>query len=212
MIQSLPASGHQQKMQAKTPPDSSDSRLADTPSSYGWLSIAIHWATGVIVIALWLLGQSIDSAGSAEADGRRALHVSIAASAWLLLLFRIAWRFREGHPRVAGLGNLTHGIAKAAHYLMLLLLCIMLVSGPAMVWAGGNAISLFGAVTIPAPVRESIAVAEFAHTAHIVASRGLVILVVLHVAGALKHLMFHSDDTIVRMLWPPRRKNVGGSK
>ena len=199
-------------MQPKTPTNNSDSRLADSASSYGWVSIVIHWVIAVIVIALWFIGQNIDAAGSAEADGRRALHVSIAASVWLLVLFRIFWRFREGHPRVRGLGDRTHSIAKAAHYLMLLLLAVMLVSGPAMVWAGGNAITLFGAVAISAPFAESQAAADIAHTAHTLASRGLVVLVVLHIAGALKHLMFHSDDTIVRMLWPPPRQKFGASE
>ena len=32
----------------------------------------------------------------------------------------------------------------------------------------------------------------------------LFVLVIVHIGGALKHLMFHTDDTIVRMLWPGR--------
>jgi len=178
------------------------SRLTDTPSSYGWVSIAVHWLIAVAVIALWFLGQRIESAGTADIDARRALHVSVAATAWLFVLFRIVWRFRAGHPQVRGQTLLTHRLAKSAHYLMLGLLLLMLLSGPTMVWAGGQAISLFDLMMLPGPVGASAELQEFAHVVHEFAARGLFLLVLVHIAGALKHLMFHSDDTIVRMLWP----------
>jgi cytochrome b561 len=193
---------YRQTMLQESPQDGATSRLVDTPSTYGWISIAIHWLTAATIIALWFLGQRIESAGSIDVDSRRALHVSIAASAWLVILFRIVWRLNAGHPKVRGQTQLIHNIAKLAHYLVLGLLLLMLVSGPLMVWAGGQAISVFDTVTIAAPIGTSAELEGFAHAIHSFAARGLFVLVLLHIAGALKHLMFHSDDTIVRMLWP----------
>lgn len=185
------------------------SALIDTSSIYGWVSILLHWLTGVLVIVVWIIGKSILDSGSMEIDARRALHISIAASAWLLILVRIAWRFRSGHPRVHGLTDRTHNIAKMAHYLMLLLLLALLISGPIMVWADGHAVVIFGAVSIPGPVGESESLREIAWTVHSRAALGLLLLFFLHVAGALKHLMFHSDDTIIRILWPTRPGEQG---
>lgn len=182
-----------------TPPVSA---LIDTHAVYGWISILLHWITAIFIVALWLLGKNILNADTTEIDARRALHVSIAASAWLIVLFRIAWRFRSGHPQVRGLTTRTHTIAKTVHYIMLLLLLVMLVSGPIMVWAGGFPVVIFDTVSIPAPIGASEALRESAWAIHSRAALGLLILVVVHVGAALKHLMFHSDDTIVRMLWP----------
>jgi len=30
--------------------------------------------------------------------------------------------------------------------------------------------------------------------------------VLIHLGGTLKHIIFHEDDTIVRMLWPKKRQ------
>lgn len=178
------------------------SALTDTHSVYGWVSILLHWLTGLFIIVLWLVGKSILNAEPEEIDARRALHVSMAASAWLIVLLRIVWRFRSGHPRVRGLTDRTHRIAKTAHYIMLFLLLVMLLSGPVMVWTSGHPVLIFDAVSVPGPFAESETLREFAWTVHSRAALVLSILVVVHIGAALKHLMFHSDDTIVRMLWP----------
>ena len=181
------------------------STLTDDPSGYGWISILLHWLTAIAIIAIWIIGKSILNADSTEIDARRALHVSIAASVWLIILFRIAWRFRSGHPRVRGLGKRTHTIAKTAHYIMLAVLIVMLVSGPLMVWSGGHAVVIFEALSIPAPVAQSESLRSFAWTLHSRAAMVLLVLVIVHIGAALKHLMFHTDDTIVRMLWPEKK-------
>lgn len=178
------------------------SGLVDGSATYGWISIGAHWLAAALVIALWLIGKSIMSSESHLIDGRRSLHVSIAASAWLLLLLRIIWRFHQGHPRVKGQTMRTHRIAKANHYAMLMLLLVMLLSGPLMVWAGGEQIGVFGLVSIPGPFGSAEGLRSLAWYLHTKAATILLVLVLLHIGGALKHLMFHSDDTIVRMIWP----------
>ena len=181
---------------------SNGSTFKDSASVYGWTSILLHWLTAAIIITLWFLGKSISSVGSDAVDARRALHVSIAASAWLLLLIRIIWRLRSGHPRVRGQSNVIHHIAATTHYAMLALLVVMLLSGPFLVWSRGHAVSLFALMSIPSPVAESETLHDIAWSLHSSAALVLLILILFHLGGALKHLMFHSDDTIVRMLWP----------
>jgi len=180
--------------------------VADTEDRYGWLSIVLHWLIAALVITLWILGKSID--GADDEDARRALHMSVAMTAWLLIAFRIAWRLREGHPRVAGVSDLTHRIAKVNHYLMLISVSLMLLSGPLMAWANGAAIPLFGGVTVPGPFPPSDAIRDVARGIHGISANVLLLLVVLHIGGALKHLMFHADDVFARMLWPGRHDGV----
>ena len=199
-------------MQINPSTDNERSRFADTSISYGWVSIVLHWLTATVVIALWFLGQSIDSAEAGNVATRRTLHVSVAASAWLVVLLRILWRFRAGHPKVRGLTERTHRIAMWTHYLMLFLLALMLLSGPLAVWATGQAIVIFETLVIPSPITVSDELQEFARTVHSISARGLFLLVLIHIGAALKHLMFHTDDSIVRMLWPPRNIEHGVNK
>lgn len=182
-------------------------RLYDSAGIYGWISILLHWTTTVIVIALWFIGKSILNGSSEDADGLRQLHISIAASAWLLVAFRIIWRLRSGHPHVKGQTLLIHRIAKFTHYGMLAVLAVMLLSGPLLVWSSGGEIAIFDKLAVPGPVGESEALRSFAWLLHSNASLLLLVLVLFHIGGALKHLMFHTDDTIIRMIWPGRQEN-----
>jgi len=168
------------------------SSLQDQPNSFGWISIALHWITAVIITALWVLGRSIEFQAADAVDTRRSLHVTIGLIVWLLLAARIAWRLRHPHPRAAGQSNRIHSIARLTHYLLLFLLAIMLLSGPLLAW------SLSG-------VSGQSGMAGVFHSAHGTIANLLALLVVIHVGGALKHLMFNDDETIARIFLPRRK-------
>lgn len=183
----------------------SPSAFFDSGTRYGWISILFHWITAIAVIALWVIGKSILNGPSEETDAIRQLHVSIAVSVWLVLFFRVIWRFRSGHPHVEGVTALVHRIAKSAHYITLIALLLMLGSGPFLVWSSGNSINVFNWLVIPTPIEKSESVRTVAWVIHSNSSMLLLWLTILHVAGALKHLMFHSDDTFVRIFWPGKQ-------
>ncbi len=184
----------------------SDSRLWDHQDSFGWVSIAVHWLTTVMIVVLWYLGQSISNQGPVEIDARRAMHVSLAISGWLLLLFRIIWRVRVGHPHADGQSGRIHRIARSTHFAILGTLLMMLVSGPVTIWAQAKPIRFFGLVPLPVAASYHPLAAELAATTHAATGMVLLILVFVHVCGALKHMMFNDDETIVRMLWPKSRQ------
>mgnify|MGYP001814996252 FL=1 len=177
----------------------------DSKSAYGWISIFLHWSTAILIIALWFIGKSIMAAAGEFADDRRGLHISLAATAWLLILFRIGWRIREGHPHVRGQTMRIHTIAKYTHYASLAAVAVMLLSGPVIVWARGYPVNVFDLFSIPSPIDPSDTLANGLFRVHATAATFLMLLIVVHVGGALKHLMFHNDDTIIRMIWPGRQ-------
>ncbi|MGB4247138.1 MAG: cytochrome b/b6 domain-containing protein [Pseudohongiellaceae bacterium] len=164
--------------------------LHDQPNSFGWISIALHWTTAVAVIALWFIGKSIVWLPAEEMDQRRSLHITIGLIAWLPLAARIVWRLRVKHPRAEGQSEREHKVARVAHALMLVVLSLMILSGPVMAWS----------------LPERTALSNFALAIHGNAANVLFVLIVLHVAGALKHLMFDDDETIARIFVP--RKSV----
>lgn len=179
-----------------------ESKLWDKPDSFGWISIVLHWLTTVLIIALWFLGQSISHQSPGEIDARRALHVSLAVSGWLILLLRIIWRVREGHPHATGQSNRIHSIARAIHFAILGALLAMLLTGPITIWAQATPTRYFDLVSMPVATTYRPMVAELAAATHAAAGILLFVLVLIHVGGALKHLMFNDDETVVRMLWP----------
>ncbi len=160
--------------------------LLDQPNSFGWISIALHWTTAVAVVALWLVGKSIMWLPAEEMDQRRSLHILIGLIAWLPLMVRIVWRLKVGHPRAAGQSRRTHFFARLAHYLMLATVAVMILTGPLMAWL----------------LPERNAIADAALSLHTAAANLLLLLILLHVGAALKHLMFHDDETLARIFVP----------
>ena len=165
--------------------------LLDSQNSFGWFSIGLHWFATLAIILLWFVGQSISVQSIEQIDARRSLHITLGLIAWLPLVARIAWRYKSGHPHVNGQTLLEHRFGMTAQHLMLLVLVVMLISGPLMAWA--------------MPDRSSLS--EFAFTFHSNAAKALAVLVVLHILAALKHLMFHEDETIAR-IFVPRKDNT----
>ena len=168
------------------PSMSKQSSLYDQPDSFGWISIALHWATATAICLLWFLGNSISYLPALEADSRRSLHIAIGLSIWALLAGRIVWRILSPYPQVRGQTELSHKSARIAHYTILAVLVVMIISGPIMAWA----------------LPDNTELASRALSFHSLAATALLILVVLHVLAALKHLMFHDDETISRIFVP----------
>ena len=163
--------------------------IVDKSDSFGWISIALHWVTAAVVLSMWFIGQSISAQSSVDGlNNIRDLHIAVGLVSWILLAGRIVWRMRFGHPRVDGQTLRTHRIARSVHYLMLLLLGCMLLTGPSLAWLSSSDSTLLSLI----------------HLVHRTSANILFAIIVLHILASLKHLMFHEDDTIVRMLMPKK--------
>jgi cytochrome b561 len=178
----------------------------DQSDSYGWISILLHWIAAAVVIALWVVGSAAASSGGQGSSRLLHLHTTIAVSAYLLLWTRIVWRFWVGHPGpMTAQRGLSFSVGKIVHYVLLILMGIMLLTGPVTLWSGGQPIHVFS-LAIPAPwgVLPGLAIAM--QSVHHYTSQALIILVLLHVCGALKQVAFNRDGTLAKMLLPVRRK------
>lgn len=164
--------------------------LYDTQNSYGTISRINHWLAAAFVVVL--LGIGLYFHEMPKGDERLfwlRLHVALAALAFLFLAFRIVWRFvvRSPHPLAQQLtmARLTY----AVHLAILFSIPLLLVSGPMMVWTADRSIEVFGWFAIPSPLGKMPAVHEAFEIVHAVASRVLLISIILHVLGALKHMV-----------------------
>jgi cytochrome b561 len=176
-------------------------RTLDTRTGYGWISIALHWLTAILILAIWFIGSSIQSDVAAGSTDTLRLHTSIAICAYVLLWARVIWRFKQGHPDATPeQRGAFYKIGKYTHYAILTAVAAMLVSGPLMVWARGEAIFVFDWFTIPAPFGMNMELYTFLHGIHVWGSRIIIIGTVLHLGGVYKHAAFNQDGTFGKML------------
>ncbi|HLF12615.1 MAG TPA: cytochrome b/b6 domain-containing protein [Gammaproteobacteria bacterium] len=181
-------------------------RTGDTGNGYGWISIALHWTTTILVLTIWFIGSSIQAETNVDYERVLRLHTSIAICAYLLLWARIIWRFVKGHPGpLPGQAGIFYTIGKYLHFVLLIAIACMLVSGPMMVWATGDGIHVFDWFVIPSPFTMNMLLHDAVHVVHVWCSRVIIVGTVLHIGGVYKHAAFNQDGTFGKMLVAARK-------
>jgi cytochrome b561 len=175
-------------------------RNADTKNGYGWISIALHWATVAIILPMWTIGRMAKGAGGENDPALLHLHTTIGMSAYALLWARIIWRFRVGHPGpLPRQGAFLFAFAKYFHFCLLIAIGVMLVSGPLAVWLNGEAIQVFSlAVPSPFPARPELY--GVLRAIHRFTSALILFAVGLHVLAVFKHLILNRDGTFDKIM------------
>lgn len=155
------------------------------PASYSTLHIFLHWLIAALIFFQLIFGESIKDYGRALRDGTPDAmtafmgnaHIWVGIAILVLSLVRLAIAFTYGVPAPIPGAKLQLVAAKAVHGLLYLLMIAVPVTG-LVAWFGG--------------IHTAGEIHEFGKPAFI-------ILIVLHVAGALYHQFVLKDRTLSRM-------------
>lgn len=176
--------------------------LTNTRQAYGWAAIGLHWISAAGVIALYLLGERMEEAsGRAAKIAAQNLHVSVGVLLFTFLAARLLWSASQPAPTSLDRNRLFRIAARSVQGLFLLMILVLLVTGPLAIWSAGRGIAVFDWFVLPSPMSRMPQVHEFAEEVHGAATKLFWPLIVLHVGGALKHLIVDRDATLQRMLW-----------
>lgn len=170
-------------------------------------SVLLHWLTGWTIIGLLALGIYMEEN---EAWHLYDLHKSLGALIFVIALIRVWRRIRQGWPEpVSQYSKLEQTLSKLVHYVLLIGSVLIPLSGIVMSVAGGHGLGVFGLELIaenpdPANPGQSAPLfgplAGMAHGMHGMASNLVIVALVLHIVGALKHHLIDKDRTLSRML------------
>ena len=180
--------------------------ITNTRAAYGWAAIALHWISAVGVVALYLLGERMEEAPDRAAKiAAQGLHVSVGVLLFTFLLARLLWSASQPEPAPIERNRWLRIAARVVQGLFLLMIAVLIVTGPLAVWSTTRPIAVFDLFTIPSPFPVRVAwLHELAEEVHGAATKLFWPLIVLHVGGALKHLIVDRDGTVQRMLWVRR--------
>lgn len=165
-------------------------------SGYSRLSIALHWLAAIAVVALFFTHEG--ERGSAS----QLFHVGGGALLGLLLVWRVVRRPARGFaakPDQHALLNLASAIVLWG---LLAAILVVTITGYMLPWSLGRPLDLFGIISIPSFMEGSRDLHELMEEIHDLAGHIIVPLVLLHVLGALKHLVVDRDGIMQRMLKP----------
>lgn len=165
---------------------------------YSGGAILLHWLIAALLLANVVIAFTME-----DARGLMPLHKSIGITVLLLTLVRIGWRLTHAAPPLPeSLASWERTAARITHAGFYLLLLVM----PLLGWAASSSGSrgtgaLFGVIPwFDLPIAKSHELHEAMGEAHELAAYLTIALIVLHVAGALKHHFIDRDGTLSRML------------
>ena len=183
----------------------------NTAASYGSVTRALHWLTATLVlteIPLGLFANSLPVSNDAElarVSFYFSLHKTLGVTIFFVALMRIIWALRQ--PRPAAMHpdrKFETFLATAVHWSLYLALVLVPLTG----WISHAASSGFAPVWGPLGqnlsfVQKSDYTAQVFGNLHVLFGKVLAISLLLHLAGAVKHLLIDRDGTFARM-WSGR--------
>lgn len=162
----------------------------------------LHWAIALLILSLLVMGLTMDEIP--RSDPRHAqiynLHKSLGVTVLGLALLRIACRIRLSVPPLPdSISRQERILAHLGHFGLYYFMLALPLSGIIMTNSFGFAAPWFG-VELPRIVGVDKARGDFARTAHEYMAWGIMGLVGLHIAGAIKHYVSERVNLFKRIL------------
>jgi len=165
----------------------------------------LHW----VIVALLVVQVPLGKVAHELPVGLERLvmmsrHKSVGITILALALLRIAWRWIDRPPPPPPMPRWQEIAARLNHWALYALLIALPLTGWLTSSAAARPVSWFGLVQLPDFVAPDEGLEEAFEEAHEWLVNALLVLVLVHVAAALKHQFFDRDGLLLRML-PGRR-------
>jgi len=189
---------------------------------YNNIAILLHWLIGIAIIFMLILGifmtdipkeapkqSSFDlfnfgiySWEVEKAKSPRSfyfeLHKSIGVTLLVLIFIRIFWRFTHKPPALLpSMKPWEKRLATAAHHGLYFLMVLIPVTGILMSVGSKYGVKWFGIKILPGI--DSKPMRELFYEFHEIFGQLLLLILVFHILGALKHSIVDKDGTLRRM-------------
>lgn len=172
---------------------------------YHPVAVALHWLLGFALVGIFALGVYMsDLPFSPERLKLYSWHKWAGIVVFTLSFLRLFWRLTHRPPALPvaieaampGWQRLAH---HATHHGLYLLFFAVPLLGWAFSSAAGFPVVLFGVLPLPDFVPASEGLADVLKELHELSAFAMAGLVLLHVAGALKHQLIDRDGLLARM-------------
>lgn len=173
--------------------------MSEPPSDqrYDSTTISLHWVTAILVVVLWIIGQTADWIPNGPVNTRYwSVHVVLGFALAAVIGWRMAWRGSRGRRLPPADTGTLHAFAKATHFSLYALLLTTLTLGVVNAFVRGY--NLFDLAHLPQ-------IGDRAWRKPITGWHGLAANILLgsalfHAAAALVHHYVWRDGLLRRML------------
>ncbi len=174
---------------------------ATTTTEYGSAAKWLHWTMAAAILLNVPMGVAMVNVASGPLQDRLYnLHRSIGVLVLALAVVRLAVRLRGAPPPHPTLAEWQRRASGASHHTLYVLIFLM----PLLGWAGTSAygapIIVFGLFELPPILAQNEATSKVLLALHRYVGIFMVIVVAVHVGGALMHGIILRDGVMSRML------------
>jgi cytochrome b561 len=172
---------------------------------YGAVAQALHWLIAAMIFVMLGLGYYMEDLplGTRKLE-LYGIHKSIGLTIALLAALRLAWRLLNPPPPLpASMKPWERKAAHGVHALLYLMLFVQPLVGFLQSNAANFPVVLWGFVPLPPLIGPDEPLAETLIGVHSIGGNLLAILVIVHIAAALRHHFVLKDDVLRRMLPGP---------
>jgi len=170
---------------------------------------SLHWLMALMIFGL--LGLGFYMSGLPLSPQKLKLyswHKWAGVTVFLLTFLRLAWRATHPPPAMPWqMSKLQQIAAHIGHVALYLLMLVIPLSGWLMSSAKGYQTVWFGVLPIPDLIPKNKELGDVLLGLHQSLNLLLIVLLLVHVAAALKHHFLDKDDVLARML-PKHRSDV----
>ncbi|MET0333339.1 MAG: cytochrome b [Rhizobacter sp.] len=172
-----------------------------TPAArYSTVAIAFHWVLGLAIVGAFCMGVYMsDLPFSPQRLKYYNWHKWAGVSILALSALRLLWRLTHRPPADPPMPAWQRGAAHATHFGLYILFFAVPLVGWAYSSAAGFPIVWFGVLPLPDFVSPDKALAEAIKPWHGYLAYAMAVLVLMHIAAALKHQFIDRDGLISRM-------------
>lgn len=177
-------------------------QVINNSERWGAISQILHWLVVLLLVTQFVIAAiAEDLPLGMEKLAWLARHKSVGITILGLAIIRLTWRLLSPGPALPDkLKWFERFLASVTHIGLYLVIFLMPLSGWLMSSAKNYPVSWFKLVQLPDMIGKSEEAFEFFKAVHEILAFSLVLLVVLHIAGALKHQFILKDRLMRRML------------
>ena len=169
--------------------------------AYSGGSKVFHWLIAFIVISMLSGSFFLDDLPKQYQSNAFMIHKSLGLTVLFLMIARFLWIQLYGKPALpTTVPRWQKIVSRIVQYSLYLFLITMAMCGWIMSVAAERVPSYFGLFSLTLPIEPNKALAKLMDQSHKTIAWVLIILITLHVAGAIKHHFIDKDNVLKRML------------
>lgn len=181
----------------------SEHSISGTREKYSETAMALHWIIAALIVGAFALGWTMTRIPGITPEKLKfySWHKWIGVTVFALAVLRIIWRATHAAPSLPPqMSAWQRRAAHATHLLLYVLMFAIPISGYLYSSAANVPVVYLGLVPLPPLIAPDPTLKVLLRSIHVALDYGIFVLVVGHVAAALKHQWLDRDHLLSRML------------